>query len=79
MGVQRTRVVRLVLSGREVDIRMECHDYRDTLQYLSECIARREATVVLDGAGEPCVVNWASVAMAYVLDEAASQAAMDVR
>jgi hypothetical protein len=69
MNVRRTRTVRLVLSGREVDIRMECHDYRDTLQYLTECIARREATVVTDSSGRPCVVNWATVALAYVLDE----------
>ena len=72
MGVQRNRTVRLVLSGREVDVRIECHDYRDTLQYLSECIARREATVVADASGRPCVVNWASVAMAYVVDDAAA-------
>jgi hypothetical protein len=71
MGVQRTRTVRLVLSGGEFDVRMECHDYRDTLQYLSECIAQREATVVADADGRPCVVNWAAVAVAYVLEDAA--------
>jgi hypothetical protein len=68
MNVQRTRTVRLVLSGREVDVRVECHDYRDTLQFLSECITRGGAGVVLDSSGTPCVVNWSSVAMAYVLD-----------
>ena len=69
MSVRRMRTVRLVLSGREVDIKMECHDYRDTLQYLSECIAQREATVVTDSTGRPCVVNWSTVALAYVVDE----------
>jgi hypothetical protein len=70
--MQRTRTVRLVLSGREVDIRIECRDYRDTLQYLAECIARREAAVVTDTAGRSCVVNWSTVAMAYVLDESSA-------
>ena len=73
MGVKRTRTVRLVLGGRELDVRIEGHDYRDTLQYLSECIARREATVVTDADGRTCVVNWAAVALAYVVEDAATQ------